>query len=77
MRHRFIQDLYGRSFDSPASLRSHVDIGSRRCEVGSWADGHCVGREWTTIFARKRNGVDIFVGAIRHRVRLSMGAAVL
>ena len=57
MRHRFIQNLYGRSFDSPASIRPHVDIGSRRCEADSWADGHCVGREWATIFARKINGV--------------------
>lgn len=27
MRCRFIQDLYGRSFDSPASIQLHVDIG--------------------------------------------------
>ncbi len=45
MRHRFIQDLYGRSFDSPASIQPHVDIGLRRCEAERWADGHCVGRE--------------------------------
>lgn len=57
MRHRFIQDLYGRSFDSLASIQPHVDIGSRRCEADSWADGYCVGRERETIFARKRNGV--------------------
>ena len=43
MRHRFIQDLYGRSFDSPASIQPHVDIGLRR-EAERWADGHCVGK---------------------------------
>ena len=57
MRHRFIQNLYGCSFDSPASIRSHVDIGSGRCEADSWADGYCVERERATIFARTRNGV--------------------
>ncbi len=77
MRHRLIQDLYGRSFDSPASIWPHVDIGSRRCEADSWADGYCVGREWRRFLLAKETRSDVFVGVTRHRARHCVVASVL
>ena len=76
MRHRFIQGLYGRSFDSPASIRPHGDIGSRRCETERWADCHCVGRERATIFARKETVLEFLVESTRHRARHCVVASV-
>jgi hypothetical protein len=57
MRHRFIQDLYGRSFDSPASIQPHLDI--------SHDDVKRTAEQMVTVpkesrrrfFVRKRNGI--------------------
>ena len=77
MRHRFIQDLYGCSFDSPASIRPHVDIGHddvKRTAGRTVTVSEGSGRRF---LLAKETGSDVFVGATRHRARHCVLASVL
>ena len=77
MRHRLIQDLYGRSFDIPTSMRPHVALihdDVKRTPGRTVTVSEESGRRF---LLEKETGSDVFVGATRHRARHCVVASVL